>query len=164
LNIENIFEGADDLSWIKGGHSLKMGADVRRKRFDTVYGGGQSVFGSIFTSSSDSKNSGAPLADFLFGYPAQLTGSQLLDWARLRDVYAGLYFQDDWKISQRLTVNMGVRYELYTQPVDARNKGALFNAATGQFQVPGQNGYSEAMVNGHHLDFAPRLGFAYSVS
>src|SRR5207253_390020 len=109
-------------------------------------------------------NSGAPLADFLLGYPAQLTGTQLLDWARLRGTYAGVYFQDDWKVSRRLTINMGLRYELYTQPTDARNKGALFNAITGQFQVPGQNGFSDAIVTGHHLDFAPRLGFAYAVS
>ncbi len=164
LNIENLFEGADDLSWNHGAHSIKIGADIRRDRFDTVYGGGQTVFGPIFSSSSNAPNSGAPLADFLLGYPAQLTGTQFLDWARLRDLYAGMYFQDDWKVSSRLTINMGLRYELYTQPVDAKNKGALFDAATGEFVVPGQNGYSDAIVKGHHLDFAPRLGFAYSPS
>jgi hypothetical protein len=164
LNIENMFEGADDLSWNKGSHSMKLGGDVRRDRFDTVYGGGQSVFGSIFTSSSDAPNSGAPLADFLLGYPAQLTGTQLLDWARLRDLYVGAYFQDDWKVTPRLTINLGLRYELYSEPVDAKDKGALFNAATGQFQVPDQNGFSAAIVNGHHRDFAPRLGFADSIS
>jgi Carboxypeptidase regulatory-like domain len=162
LNIENLFQGADDLSWTKGSHTMKMGVDVRRDRFDTIYGAGQTVFGSIFSSSSNDPNSGAPLADFLLGYPAQLTGTQLLDWARLRDVYMGAYFQDDWKVTSRLTLNMGLRYELYTQPVDARNRGALFDAATGQFVVPGQNGFSDAIVNGHHLDFAPRFGFAYS--
>lgn len=164
LNIENLFEGADDLSWNHGAHSIKIGADIRRDRFDTVYGGGQTVFGPIFSSSSNAPNSGAPLADFLLGYPAQLTGTQLLDWARLRDLYAGMYFQDDWKVSSRLTINMGLRYELYTQPVDAKNKGSLFDAATGEFVVPGQTGYSDAIVNGHHLNFAPRLGFAYSPS
>ena len=164
LNIENLFQGADDLSWTKGSHSMKMGVDVRRDRFDTVYGGGQTVFGSIFTSSSNAPNSGAPLADFLLGDPAQLTGSQLLDWARLRDLYVGTYFQDDWKVTSRLTLNMGLRYELYTQPVDARNRGSLFDAATGQFVIPGQGGYSAAIVQGHHLDFAPRFGFAYSPS
>ncbi|HWF48352.1 MAG TPA: carboxypeptidase regulatory-like domain-containing protein [Bryobacteraceae bacterium] len=164
LNIENLFEGADDLSWIKGSHSFKMGADVRRDRFDTVYGGGATVYGSIFSSSSNAPNSGAPLADFLMGDPAQLTGTQTLDWARERDLYVGIYFQDDWKVSSRLTLNLGLRYELYTQPVDARNRGGLFDAATGQFVVPGQSGYSDAIVAGHDLNFAPRLGFAYSPS
>lgn len=164
LNIENLFEGADDLSWNKGNHSIKFGADVRRDRFDTVYGGGETVYGSIFSSSSNSPNSGAPLADFLMGYPAQLTGTQLLDWARMRQVYAGAYIQDDWKVNSRLTLNMGLRYELYTQPVDARLRGGLFDAATGQFVVPGQAGYSDAIVKGHDLNFAPRLGFAYSAS
>jgi hypothetical protein len=164
LNIENLFEGADDLSWNRGNHSIKIGGDIRRDRFDTVYGGGETVFGPIFTSSSNSPNSGAPLADFLLGDPAQLTGTQLLDWARLRDIYAGVYVQDDWKLSSHLTINLGVRYELFTQPVDAKNKGALFDAATGEFVLPGQSGYSDSIVKGHHLDFAPRLGFAYSPS
>src|SRR5450755_2854142 len=66
---ENLFEGADDLSWIKGNHSFKMGADIRRDRFDTIYGGGATVYGSIFSSSSNSPNSGAPLADFFVGRP-----------------------------------------------------------------------------------------------
>jgi len=162
LNIENLFEGADDLSWIKGNHSFKMGADVRRDRFDTVYGGGSTVFGSFFSSSSDVPNSGAPLADFLLGDPAQLTGTQLLDWARSRTVYFGTYFQDDWKVTSRLTLNLGLRYELYTQPVDARDRGGLFNAATGKFALPGQDGFSRAIVDSHPLNFAPRLGFAYS--
>src|SRR5260370_14281415 len=162
LNIENTFHSSDNLTWTRGRHSFKMGGDVRRRRFDILFGGGQTVYGSIFTSSSNDVGSGAPLADFLFGYPAQVTGTQLPDWARLRDLYAGGYFQDDWKISSRLTLNIGLRYELFTQPVDARDRGSLFGS--GKFVVPGQAGFSRAIVDGHHRNFAPRLGFAYTVS
>jgi hypothetical protein len=164
LNIENTFQASDNLTWNRGAHSFKMGADVRRRRFDIVFGGGQTVFGSIFSSSSNDAGSGSPLADFLLGYPAQLTGTQLPDWARLRDIYAGGYFQDDWKVSPRLTLNLGLRYELFTQPVDARDRGSLFGAGSGQFVVPGQTGYTRAIVDGHHKNFAPRFGFAYSAS
>ena len=164
LNVENTFHATDDLTWNKGNHSLKFGADVRRYRFDTIFGGGQTIFGSIFSSSSNDPNSGAPLADFLLGDAAQVTGTQLLDWARLRELYFGTYVQDDWKMSSRLTLNLGLRYELFTQPVDARNRGGLFDAITGQFAVPGQNGFSDAIVAGHHKDFAPRFGFAYSAT
>jgi hypothetical protein len=52
-------------------------------------GGGELVFGSIFSSSSDAPGSGAPLADFLMGFPSSTQGTQLLDWSRQRDVYNG---------------------------------------------------------------------------
>ena len=162
LLIENTFEGAENLTWMRGSHSFKVGADVRRYRVDSIYGGGNSIFGSIFSASSNDAGSGAPLADFLLGYPATLTGKQLLDWARQRDLYFGTYIQDDWKITSKLTLNIGIRYELFTQPVDARDRGALFDARTGIFQVPGQNGFSRALVSGHPNNWAPRVGFAWN--
>lgn len=164
LNIENTFQVSDNLTWNKGSHSFKIGADLRRRRFDVLFGGGQTIFGSIFSSSSNAPGSGSPLADFLLGYPAQLTGTQLPDWARLRDLYTGAYFQDDWKLSPKLTVNLGLRYELFSQPVDARDRGSLFDARSGTFVVPGQAGFSRAMVDGHPKNFAPRFGFAYGAS
>ncbi len=164
LNVENNFQASDNLTWNKGSHSFKMGADLRRRRFDILFGGGQTVFGSIFSSSPGDPGSGSPLADFLFGDPAQLTGTQLPDWARLRDLYFGTYFQDDWRLSSKLTLNLGLRYELFTQPVDARDRGSLFDARTGKFVVPGQPGFSRSIVDGHDLNLAPRFGFAYSAS
>jgi hypothetical protein len=164
LNIENTFQFSDNLTWNKGSHAFKMGADLRRRRFDDIFGGGETVFGSIFSSSANDAGSGSPLADFLMGFPAQLTGTQLPDWARLRDIYAGAYFQDDWKVNSRLTLNLGVRYELFTQPVDARDRGSLFDARTGTLVVPGQSGFTRAIVDGHKLNLAPRFGFAYAAT
>jgi outer membrane receptor protein involved in Fe transport len=164
LAIENTFQWADNISITRGNHTFKAGADVRRYRFDAINGGGTLLFGSIFSSSSDTPGSGAPLADFLMGYPSGTDGRQLLDWTRQRDLYAGVFFQDDWKISPRLTINMGLRYDLYTQPVDARDRGGLFDSRTGFMVLPGQDGYSRAIVNPDHNNFAPRLGFAYSAT
>jgi outer membrane receptor protein involved in Fe transport len=164
LAIENTFQWADNLSITRGNHTFKTGADLRRYRFDDINGGGTLLFGSIFSSSSDTAGSGAPLADFLFGYPSGTDGRQLLDWTRQRDLYAGFFFQDDWKISPRLTLNMGIRYDLYTQPVDARDRGGLFDMRTGRNALPGKNGFSRAIVNPDHNNFAPRLGFAYSAT
>ncbi len=164
LNVENTFQVTDNLTWNHGSHTFKMGADVRRRRFDVIFGAGQTIFGSIFSSSSNDAGSGSPLADFLLGYPAQLTGTQLPDWARLRDLYGGAYVQDDWKVNSKLTVNLGIRYELYTQPVDARDRGSLFDARSGKFVVPGQTGFTRSIVDGHDLNFAPRIGFAYAAS
>jgi hypothetical protein len=167
LNFENRFQWADNLNLTRGGHTLKMGVDARRARFETLKGDpffGGFIFGSFFSSSADTPGSGAPFADFLMGFPASIQGIQMLDWGRQRDIYFGGYFQDDWKVTRNLTVNLGIRYDIFTQPVDARDRGSLFNLEAGQFQVPGQNGFSRALVDGDHNNFAPRVGLAWQVS
>ncbi len=166
LNIENRFQWADNVSWTHGRHAVKFGADVRRQRFDTVKGTpffGQEIFGATFSSSSNAPGSGLPLADFLMGYPSFIQGTPMLDWGRQRSIYAGAFLQDDWKITRNLTLNLGLRYELFTQPVDARNLGSLFNIETGQYALPGKGGYSRAIVKGDHNNVGPRAGFAWQV-
>jgi hypothetical protein len=162
INIENTYQLSDNLSITRGAHSIKLGFDARRYLYDVIRGGGQYIFGSIFSSSSDVIGSGAPLADFLMGFPSGTQGTQLLDWSRQRDIYAGGYVQDDWKVTSRLTINAGLRYELYTQPIDQRDRGGLFDARTGRIQLPGVDGYSRAIVRGDYNNWAPRLGFAYN--
>ncbi len=164
LNIENTFQWTDNLNITKGNHTLKFGGDVRRYRYEVLKGSpffGEYIFGSIFSASSDRPGSGAPLADFLLGFPSTLNGTQMLDWGRHRWIYAAPYFQDDWKIRPGLTFNLGIRYDIFTQAVDARDRGSLFDPRTGRFELPGQNGYSRALVNGDHNNIAPRFGFAW---
>jgi hypothetical protein len=166
LNYENRFQFADTVSITRGKHNFKTGADVRRPRFDNLRGNpffGQFIFGSIFSFSSDTPGSGAPFADYLMGFPSLIQGTQMLDWGRQREIYFGAFFQDDWKITQRLTLNLGFRYDLYTQPVDARDRGGLFDLDKALFAVPGQGGYSRAIVDGDHNNIGPRIGFAYQL-
>ena len=165
LNIENRFQWTDNLSWTHGRHALKFGVDLRRARFDVLKGAvGGSVYASTFTSSSNAPGSGLPYADFLFGYPTNISGNPMLDWGRQRSLYAGGFVQDDWKIASSLTLNIGLRYELYTQPVDARDLGSLFDITTGQFALPGKGGYSRAIVQGDHNNFGPRIGLAWQLN
>ncbi|MEO7145300.1 MAG: TonB-dependent receptor, partial [Bryobacteraceae bacterium] len=167
LNIENRFQWADNVSWTRGRHTLKFGADIRRERFDTVKGTpffGQYIYGATFTSSTNAPGSGLPFADFLLGDPSFIQGTPMLDWGRQRSIYAGGFAQDDWKVTQRLTLNLGLRYELFTQPVDARDLGSLFNIQTGQYALPGKNGFSRAIVDGDHNNFGPRAGFAFQAT
>jgi hypothetical protein len=167
LNVENRFQWAENLSWTHGRHTVKTGADVRRERFDVLKGGvGSFVFASTFTSSSNAPGSGLPYADFLYGFPTTEAGNTnaMLDWGRQRSTYGGGFVQDDWKVTSSLTLNLGLRYELFTQCVDARDRGSLFNIQNGQFALPGRDGFSRAIVNGDHNNFGPRAGFAWQVS
>jgi len=169
---ENAFQYTDNLTVIRSNHTFKMGADFRRFRFDRLQAfppAANYFFGSTYTSNpSVSQATGNPYADFLMGLPTTVINSSPIDWSRQRDIYFGPYIQDDWKLTRRLTLNIGFRYDLYTQPVDAKNTGGMFdpngvNSAgrRGVIIVPGTNGYSRAIVEGHHKNFAPRFGFAY---
>jgi hypothetical protein len=172
---ENTFQWADHLSIIRGAHTFKMGADVRRFRYDrllSVPASGSYYFGPTYTANpSLSQSGGLPYADFLLGLPTSVTNQNSIDWSRQRDLYVGPYIQDDWKVSRRLTLNLGFRYDLYTQPVDAKSTGGMFDPYSsnsagrpGIIQVPNQNGNTQAIVWGHHRNFAPRLGFAYQAT
>ena len=166
LSIENRFHFADTISITRGRHNFKAGADIRRPRFDNLRGNpffGQFIFGSVFSSSSDTPGSGAPIADYLMGFPSLIQGTQMLDWGRQREIYFGAFLQDDWKITSRLTLNLGIRYDLYTQPVDARDRGGLFDIDRAIFAVPGKDGYSRAIVDGDHNNIGPRVGFAFQM-
>ncbi len=85
----------------------------------------------------------------------------MINKGRQRNAYAGEYIQDDWKTSSKLTLNVGLRYELYTQPIDQNNLGSLFDLTTGNFAIPGNTPYTRAMVQGDHNDWGPRFGFSY---
>jgi hypothetical protein len=175
LIFENNFQFADNVTIVHGNHTLKAGVDIRRLRFDRYRNfpmTGQYYFGAIFTANpSVTGQTGIPYAEFLLGTPSRITGQNQIDWARQRDLFAGWFLQDDWRITRRLTFNLGIRYDLYTQPVDARDRGGVFDpnlaSPAGRFGVirrPGQDGNSRAVVQGDHDNIAPRFGFAFQMT
>jgi hypothetical protein len=166
-NIETRGQLGDNVSWTRGNHGLKFGVDLRNSRLNTLRGSpffAQNFYGATFTSSSDSPGSGLPFADFLLGDPTSLLGAPMLQWGRQRDSYFGGFGQDDWKLRKNLTLNLGLRYELYTEPIDSRNLGSLFDIRTGKYVIPCTNGYSCAMVQGDHNNWGPRVGVSYQIS
>lgn len=164
LNVLQTRQLADNMSWTHARHSVKWGVDIRESVWDVYKGDpyfGSSIFGAIFSSSSDTPNSGLPLADFLMGFPSTENGSPMIYKGRQRTAYFGGYMQDDYKASSKLMLNVGIRYELYTQPIDQNNLGSLFDITTGAFAIPGTTPYTRAMVKGDHNDWGPRFGAAY---
>ncbi len=166
LNFENTFQWIDNITLIRGNHALKFGGDIRRQRADQLTGGfGEYIFGSIFSSSSNDPGSGDPWADFLLGFPSiQNPSRRMIEWGRLRSIYFGGFLQDDWKVTRRLTLNLGLRYELYTQPVDARDIGGMYDLVSQTFVLPGKDGRSRAIANGDHNNWGPRVGIAYQLA
>ena len=161
------FQYGDTLSIIHGKHSIKVGAELRWSQFNLFQIGqprGSFSFSGQFTADSPSSGDGTGngLADMLLGLPNFSTISTLTYFGNRQQTYGG-FIQDDYKITRKLTLNLGLRYD-YTTPVkEAHNQQANFDFATGQLVAAGQNGASAGLVTTDKADFAPRIGLAYNV-
>jgi carboxypeptidase family protein/TonB-dependent receptor-like protein len=156
---ENNYQLLDSFTYIKGKHSFKMGVDLRRRMhgfLQTQSGHGDLSFTGQFTGNS--------LADLLLGYPyaAAETGQKGLFGMRWWEF--ATYFMDDYRVTPKLTLNLGVRYDIYTPQVEEFNRLANFDFTSGVFVQPGVTpGTSRSgdVVTNYH-NFSPRIGFAYT--
>ena len=76
----------------------------------------------------------------------------------------GIYAQDTWRVTDRLTLNLGLRYDAHTPWMETNDQQANYNIATGNIDLAGQNGASRGLYNGFYggRDFQPRIGFAWT--
>ncbi len=182
-----------------GPHSIHAGADVRNIAFGTgggsfVYGGGAFAFTANFTQADPTATytgaSGSPLASLLLGAPSVSNSSvtSIISYTpRLlyRWWYQGYYVQDDWKVSQRLTLNLGLRYDIEGSPAETQNRmnrgfdttdpsplAAVAKSAspsvcpscqnlTGGLYFAGVGSQPTAAFNTQYGHFQPRIGAVY---
>jgi outer membrane receptor protein involved in Fe transport len=76
----------------------------------------------------------------------------------------GFFIEDDWSVRPRLTLNLGLRYDILTWPIEVFNRQSNFNIATGQIDIAGAGGSSRALIPNDWLNFNPRIGFAYQAT
>jgi hypothetical protein len=156
---DKVYDFIDQVSYLRGKHTFKVGGEVRR---DLVHqatyraGRGRIRFqgGNAFTDST-------PLEDFLAGDPSVasfLAGDPTRNISQW--LYSG-YGQDDWRITQRITLNLGLRYEYQAVPTEAHNLFGNFEPSMG-FEQVGKN--ISSIYNPDHRNFSPRLGIAWDVT
>jgi len=152
---------ADTLTWLKGRHTFKMGADLRWERLDVVQPPspeGLFTFSSLFTDLPGVANTGTPLASFLLGQVQQFSIDVQRSPIRNRAHIEEYFVQDDWKLSDRFTVNAGVRYTLNFPSTEKDNQAAVFNLETEQLEYLGRDGHPRSARQLHKLNFGPRAG------
>jgi hypothetical protein len=176
----NNFSFADGLTWVKNSHTLKFGGDMRVRQnsnFDGGRNGGMkgnvqygSTTGGFLAGNysgligNSANDSGSGLANYLLGYsPAFIT----------RGTPGGPYFQsnkevsffgqDDWKVNSNLTLNLGLRWDLFTQPTERFDRQTNFNPANNTLTRAGESAPGgRDLVNSDKNNFGPRIGFAWS--
>jgi Carboxypeptidase regulatory-like domain len=152
---------ADSLTWQKGRHTLKFGADLRWERLNVLQPPsptGSFTFSNLFTDLPGTVNTGTPLASFLLGQVQQFSIDLQHAEIRNRAHFHEYFIQDDWRVSDRVTVNGGLRYTLNFPSTEETDQVAVFNLATQQLEFLGRNGQPRAARQLHKNNFGPRLG------
>ncbi len=152
------FEYLDTLSWLRGDHAFKMGVDViapmQNEYMDVPATRGALRFRNSFT--------GNPMADFLLGYASDLQLSNV--WVVDQRHWAAMGFvQDDWRVSPKLTLNLGLRYDFITPALEADNNQTNFDpAGTGSLVFASDGSLEDrGLVKTDTNNFAPRIGAVY---
>ena len=154
-------ELAGTLTKLLGRHTLKAGADVRWERLDVVQPPsptGAFTFSSLFTDLPGTSNTGTPLASFLLGQVQQFSIDLQQDVIRNRAHFLEHFVQDDWRLSDRVTVNAGLRHTLNFPSTEKNDQAAVFNLGSQQLEFLGRDGQPRSARRLHKLDFGPRLG------
>jgi outer membrane receptor protein involved in Fe transport len=155
-DLEGTRELQAHLTWLRGAHTIKSGLQLARMGFDVFrpeYPSGQYVFGTGFTQGPNpavaSTTGGFGLATFLLGQP---TGGQITGDPRFRasQSYFAPYVQDDWKVSNRLTVNLGVRYD-YQSPWIEKDDQLTFFDEQATDPLTGRKGIVRLVWRGRRL-------------
>jgi len=164
------FQFIDSVSLLVGSHSFKFGGEIHLTRnifMDEPGTRGSLYFDNIFTcqivAGECANNTGNSYADGLLGYvqAAQLTNVFDVD-QRLH--MFGLYAQDDWKVTRKLTVNLGLRWDFAPYALEGKNRQANFDPAGAGSLIYATGGSlaSRALIKPNWNNWGPRVGIAYS--
>src|SRR5216684_3265157 len=166
--VRNNFSWSDDVSWVRGKHEFRFGGVIERSRVDL-----DNLFFQPAEFSFDS------LSHFLSGMLGDYSGNLGFrqgagEFKNDRDLFSGIYAQDNYKVSRRLTVNLGLRYEPALPWREIKGRVEQFrlsgliagvrstrfpNAPPGVY-FPGDPGVPENGIDANWKNFAPRVGFA----
>jgi hypothetical protein len=165
---------ADDFSWVRGTHNFKFGMDIRAfqmNRYDrNELGGGTYNFNASQTN--DGTGGGSALASFILGIVNQYTVRTVPMAFYYRWKYYAGYFQDDWKVTPKLTLNLGLRYSVEMPRMEKYDRQGSFDSnvtgtlngvpVKGGFVFSGANGHPRGLWRTNWMGFEPRVGFAYT--
>ena len=161
IDLSQTYQFVDNLTVIRGRHALKMGGDVRRMMGDAT--STNAPFGALdFTRDI----SGHAAAAFMLGFPKVARTPEGIPIGGIRQWRTGFYFQDDWRVTPRMTVNLGLRFDKNLPPKDINgvSRTLRFDLPNGPVLWPGPGEVVDQLYFNEQRGWAPRLGLAYQMN
>jgi hypothetical protein len=172
LRAQNIFQISDNFTISRGRHNFKTGFDLRWWRLSFINRLQPSGFftfsGALTNNPQVPAGSGFGMADFLLGEVAS-GNLGVRPFFQFRAIPLGVFFQDDWKVTRNLTLNLGLRYDVSFGPSEMHNRYSSFDpfipnpttGMNGQLLYAGSGGFPRTFVDRDNNNFGPRVGFAW---
>jgi hypothetical protein len=161
-SVTNTYQILDTATYTHGQHLLKFGLDfrfVQQNGFRDVQSRG---FLTFLDSTPQGAITGNALADLLIGLPFRTAGARVDNAQHLRTESYDLFINDSFRITPKLTINAGLRYEYNSPPVDAFDRANIYDPATQTLVPVGTNGVPRSGFDGDRNNFAPRVGLAWT--
>jgi len=159
----SVSEIGDSLTWLKGRHTMKMGLDWRWERLNVIqppWPTGSFTFTTVGSDLPNVANTGNAFASFLLGqvqlFAIDLQQTDIQERAHIQEYF----IQDDWKVSDRLTINPGLRYTLNFPSTEINGQTAVLNLQTRLLDYPDTNPVRPLKKN----NFGPRMGAVYKLT
>jgi len=162
----NVFMLSDSFDMIRGKHNIRVGGQIRAQQMNVLtnaFQDGFFVFTNLWSDDGFKGAGGDNAADFLLGLNSLAIHDQTFEgattgrrWKLFRP-----YVQDDWRVTNNLTLNLGVAWAFVTPVTEAQNRQANFNFSTGKYLIPGQSSDGRVGIEMDKTGIEPRIGFAW---
>jgi hypothetical protein len=193
IRTDSTYQASAQFYFSAGSHALTYGADVMRHQFEpytAIFARGSISYSGRYTASTSTGSNGNGFADFLLGFPNSGTALSGNAIEEARSTWYGLFVQDNWRAGRKLTLNLGLRYDLMPPfydkgdrlaAIDLAGKRVVVSSSDGHigagsdfaryatgfplpFVTSEEAGWPRSLVKTDKTNIAPRLGFAYSIN
>lgn len=166
--VDNIFQFSPSVTWIHSGHTMKAGVELRKNQYNNFngnnnYAGLYNFNGNLTSPTEASGNPINSLADLLFGAITNAAYAVPQPEIARRNYNLAFFLQDDWKVTPKLTLNLGLRQDYEAPQTTANGVYSRVDPFTGQLLVAGRNSDASLGLHPPKLNFGPRIGYAYAI-
>jgi hypothetical protein len=159
---ENTYQAAGSMSWATGRHLIKFGGNFIRRQVNIFRPKAGKGYFFLWGNGIGPGSTGYETSDILAGFVDNYQIGAQKGMFGTRSWENAVFVQDDWHVSSRLTLNLGVRYDVLTAPTEVAARQSNFDLLSGSIRIA--NSDRDPLVNNNYKNFGPRAGFAYDVT